>query len=105
MREVYATLGSVWLAAACLPALEKYGFFSYPAPWMESVFLGLFYLVLSLLAIPLAATMVRRLYDVGRSGIWLVCLGLPALGWLLLWYLSYGESQLGENKYGDPPWN
>ena len=32
-------------------------------------------------------------------------LGLPALGWLLLWYLSYGESQLGENKYGDPPWN
>lgn len=53
MREVYATLGSVWLAAACLPALEKYGFFSYPAPWMESVFLGLFYLVLSLLAIPL----------------------------------------------------
>ena len=105
MREVYATLGSVWLAAACLPALEKYGFFSYPAPWMESVFLGLFYLVLSLLAIPLAATMVRRLHDVGRSGIWLVCLGLPALGWLLLWYLSYGESQLGENKYGDPPWN
>ena len=49
--------------------------------------------------------MVRRLHDVGRSGIWLVCLGLPALGWLLLWYLSYGESQLGENKYGDPPWN
>lgn len=27
------------------------------------------------------------------------------LEWLLLWYLSYGESQLGENRYGDPPWN
>ena len=105
MREVYATLGPVWLAAACLPALEKYDFFSYPAPWMESVFLGRFYMVLSVLTIPLAATMVRRLHDVGRSGIWLVCLGLPALGWLLLWYLSYGESQLGENRYGDPPWN
>lgn len=61
MREVYATLGPVWLAAACLPALEKYDFFSYPAPWMESVFLGLFYMVLSVLTIPLAATMVRRL--------------------------------------------
>ena len=95
----------MWLAAVCLLVLEKYGFFFYPALWMGIVFLGLFYLVLSLLAIPLAATMVRRLHDVGRSGIWLVCLGLPALGWLLLWYLSYGESQLGENRYGDPPWN
>ncbi len=69
---------------------------------MESVFLGLFYMVLSVLTIPLAATMVRRLHDVGRSGIWLVCLGLPALGWLLLWYLSYGESQLGRTGTGIP---
>ena len=97
MREVYATLGPVWLAAACLPALEKYDFFSYPAPWMESVFLGLFYMVLSVLTIPLAATMVRRLHDVGRSGIWLVCLGLPALGFVLR-----GEPAGGEQVRGSP---
>ena len=65
----------------------------------------LLYVVLAVLSIPLAATMVRRLHDVGRSGFFLVFLAVPFIGWLLLWYLSHGESRIGENKYGDPPWN
>lgn len=102
MREVYATLGPVWLAAACLPALEKYDFFSYPAPWMESVFLGLFYMVLSVLTIPLAATMVRRLHDVGRSGIWLVCLGLPRWDGCCCGICLTGRASWGRTGTGIP---
>lgn len=104
MREVYSSVGIVWLAAAGIPSLVECGFFSSLAPWVE-LFSPLFYVILTVLFIPVAATMVRRLHDVGRSGLCLVWLAVPVLGWLLLWYLCYRESQLGENKYGDPPWN
>lgn len=79
-------------------------FFPSLVPWVELVS-PLLYVVLAVLSIPLAATMVRRLHDVGRSGFFLVFLAVPFIGWLLLWYLSHGESRIGENKYGDPPWN
>lgn len=104
MREVYSSVGIVWLAVAGVPSLVKCGFFSSLSPWVE-LCSPLRYVLLPVLFIPLAATMVRRLHDVGRSGFCLVWLAAPVLGWLLLWYLSYGESQIGENKYGDPPWN
>lgn len=104
MHEMYSRAGLAWLALAGFPALAECGFFYYLKPLAE-IMSPVFYVVLLILAIPLVATMVRRLHDVGRSGCWLVCLGMPVLGWLLLWYLCYGESQLGENKYGDPPWN
>lgn len=104
MREVYSSAGIVWLAAAGIPSLVECGFFPSLSPW-AGLFSPLFYVILTVLSIPVAATMVRRLHDVGRSGLCLVWLAVPVLGWLLLWYLCYGESQLGENKYGDPPWN
>lgn len=104
MRELYSSVGVVWAALASVPTIVKGGFFSSVSPWVE-LFSPVFYVVLSVLFIPLAATMVRRLHDVGRSGLWLAWLIVPGLGWVLLWYLCYGESQLGENKYGDPPWN
>lgn len=104
MREVYFSLGTIWLAMAGIPVLVKCSFFSYLAPWVE-LFSPLSYVVVPVLFIPLAATMVRRLHDVGRSGFCLVWLAVPVAGWLLLWYLCYGESLPGENKYGDPPWN
>lgn len=103
MREVYSTMGIAWLVVAGGPSIVKSGFFSV-SPLLELLF-PLAYVVLPVLFLPLAATMVRRLHDVGRSGLCLVWLVVPVLGWLLLWYLCYGESQLGENKYGDPPWN
>lgn len=105
MQEVYSSLGIVWVALAGLSFLAE--FFRVPelSRWMELVSPFLSYAVLPVLSIPLAATMVRRLHDVGKSGVWLVWLGVPVAGWLLLWYLCYGESRIGENKYGDPPWN
>ena len=103
MREVYSSVGVAWLAAAGGPAIVKSGFFSV-SPMME-LFFPLAYVVLPVLFLPLAATMVRRLHDVGKSGLSLIWLAVPVVGWLLLLYLCYGESLPGENKYGDPPWN
>ncbi|WP_295926124.1 DUF805 domain-containing protein [uncultured Akkermansia sp.] len=103
MREVYSSVGVAWLAVAGGPAIVKSGFFSV-SPMME-LFFPLAYVVLPVLFLPLAATMVRRLHDVGKSGLFLIWLAVPVAGWLLLWYLSYGESLPGENKYGEPPWN
>ncbi|MHA3691232.1 DUF805 domain-containing protein [Akkermansia sp. AKK6] len=103
MREVYSIVGVAWLAAAGGPAIVKSGFFSV-SPMME-LFFPLAYVVLPVLFLPLAATMVRRLHDVGKSGLFLIWLAVPVAGWLLLLYLCYGESLPGENKYGEPPWN
>lgn len=103
MREVYSSVGVAWLAVAGGPAIVKSGFFSV-SPMME-LFFPLAYVVLPVLFLPLAATMVRRLHDVGKSGLFLIWLAVPVAGWLLLLYLCYGESLPGENKYGDPPWN
>ncbi|PNC04856.1 DUF805 domain-containing protein [Akkermansia muciniphila] len=103
MREVYSIVGVAWLAVAGGPAIVKSGFFSV-SPMME-LFFPLAYVVLPVLFLPLAATMVRRLHDVGKSGLSLIWLAVPVVGWLLLLYLCYGESLPGENKYGEPPWN
>lgn len=103
MREVYSTVGVVWLAAAGVLSIVKSGFFSI-SPLVELLF-PLAYVALPVLFLPLAATMVRRLHDVGRSGLCLVWLAVPVAGWLLLLYLCYGESLPGKNKYGGPPWN
>lgn len=103
MREVYSTMGIAWLVVAGVPSIMKSGFFSV-SPLLELLF-PLAYVVLPVLFLPLAATMVRRLHDVGKSGLFLIWLAVPVVGWLLLLYLCYGESLPGENKYGDPPWS
>lgn len=103
MRDVYSTVGIAWLVAAGVPSIVKSGIFSI-SPLMELLF-SLSYVALPVLFLPLAATMVRRLHDVGKSGFFLVWLAVPVAGWLLLWYLCYGESLPGPNKYGDPPWS
>lgn len=104
LREMYSSVGLVWLALASFPSLAESGFSYYLKSWVE-VISPLCYTVLLIVSIPVAATLVRRLHDLGRSGWWLGCLAMPVVGWVLLWYLYYGESQLRENKYGDPPWN
>lgn len=70
MREVYSSVGVAWLAVAGGPAIVKSGFFSV-SPMME-LFFPLAYVVLPVLFLPLAATMVRRLHDVGKSGLFLI---------------------------------
>lgn len=36
--------------------------------------------------VPLLSTTVRRLHDTGRSGWWLCCVLIPAIGWLIVIY-------------------
>lgn len=96
----WASRGWSWQG---VPSIMKSGFFSV-SPLLELLF-PLAYVVLPVLFLPLAATMVRRLHDVGKSGLFLIWLAVPVVGWLLLMYLCYGESLPGENKYGDPPWS
>jgi len=103
MREVYSTVGIAWLIAAGGLFIVKGGFFSMP-PLLD-LLLPLTYVLLPVLFLPMAATIVRRLHDVGKSGFSLIWLAVPVVGWLLLLYLCYGESLPGPNKYGDPPWD
>lgn len=65
MREVYSTMGIAWLVVAGVPSIMKSGFFSV-SPLLELLF-PLAYVVLPVLFLPLAATMVRRLHDVGKK--------------------------------------
>lgn len=104
LHEVYSTMGVIWLPAAAVLSIMKCGFFPSLSSWAGLLY-PLLYVMLAVAFIPMGATMVRRLHDVGRSGFYLVLLSAPVVGWLLLWYICYGESQVGENKYGDPPWN
>lgn len=102
MKEIYATLVTVWLGIACFSGWDEVGALPFSG---DVVRLLLSDVILPVLAILLAATMVLRLHDVGRSGICLFFLIMPVLGWIFLWYLYYRESRIRENKYEDPAWN
>ena len=53
--------------------------------------------------LPSLAVSVRRIHDVGKSGWWLFCFGVPLVGWFftLMWMITRGN--IGENLYGDDP--
>lgn len=104
MRNICENLHVVWFCLVGVPLLQELLFSDFD-PYLEVLNILLLYVLLPVALLPLVATMVRRLHDVGRSGFWLVLLAAPVLGWLMLWYLCYGESQMGDNKYGEPPWN
>ncbi len=97
MREVYSTMGIAWLVVAGVPSIMKSGFFSV-SPLLELLF-PLAYVVLPVLFLPLAATMVRRLHDVGKSGLFLVWAGrarsgLAAVAVFVLWGEPAGREQV-----------
>lgn len=52
--------------------------------------------------IPGLAVSVRRLHDIGRSGLWLLMGLVPVFGWLVLviWFCQPGVSE--ENAFGPP---
>lgn len=61
---------------------------------------GLFVLTLF---IPYFATMVRRLHDVGKSGVWIFINIVPLVGIIWLTVLLATDSQAGDNQYGAYP--
>lgn len=65
---------------------------------------GLFNLIYALaVLIPGIAVSVRRLHDVGKSGVMILLAFLPIIGWIWLFVLDVTDSQLGTNKWGPNP--
>lgn len=53
--------------------------------------------------VPGLAVGVRRLHDVGKSGVNLLWVFLPIIGWIYLIILYIKESEPAQNKWGDVP--
>ena len=52
---------------------------------------------------PLLSVTIRRIHDSGRSGWYILCGLLPALGALIMLLLMVADSEPKENKYGPSP--
>jgi len=71
---------------------------------IEGLFYGLFYILYALaVLIPGLAVAVRRLHDVGKSGVWILIAIIPIVGAIWLFVLMVTDSQPGENLYGPNP--
>ena len=46
---------------------------------------------------------VRRLHDIGRSGVYTFLIVIPIIGWIALLVLYVKEGNISANKYGPPP--
>ena len=53
--------------------------------------------------LPGLAVAVRRLHDIGKSGLNVLWVFLPIIGWIMLLYWFCQDSQPGENKWGINP--
>lgn len=110
-----------------IEALKKYAVFSGRARrkeyWMYTLFVGIIYVVLSVLSVatkssafsillvifwlaillPSLGVGVRRLHDTGRSGWWLLFGIVPLVGGITLLVFTCLDSEPGPNKYGPNP--
>lgn len=65
---------------------------------------GVIYLLYSLAVfVPSLAVSVRRMHDIGRSGLTLLLVIVPVIGAVLLILFALNDSQPGENKWGPNP--
>ena len=53
--------------------------------------------------LPGLAVAVLRLHDIGKSGLNVLWVFLPIIGWIMLLYWFCQDSELGENKWGANP--
>ena len=53
--------------------------------------------------VPGIAVSVRRMHDTGRSGLWLLVVLVPVVGWLAFVYFAVQDSEPGDNRYGPNP--
>lgn len=63
---------------------------------------SLFCIVFLLLVVPYICVSVRRLHDIGRSGLWLLLGGVPIANIVVLVF-TLMPSQANANEYGDNP--
>lgn len=55
------------------------------------------------MVIPGFAVLFRRLHDIGKSGVWILIVLVPIVGFIILLVFLLTDSQAGENKYGPNP--
>ena len=94
MFWLFCTLGSILLQFVCgfLVGITGLGIFGV---------LPLFYALAVL--IPHLAVSVRRLHDIGKSGLWLFILLVPIAGAIVILVFDCLDSQPGSNEYGPNP--
>ncbi|MFA5513195.1 MAG: DUF805 domain-containing protein [Candidatus Kapaibacterium sp.] len=72
-----------------------------------NIFMGLYgiFYTLYMLAvlIPSIAVSVRRLHDIGKSGLMLLVALIPIIGWIWILILMIKEGEPRENQYGPNP--
>jgi uncharacterized membrane protein YhaH (DUF805 family) len=69
----------------------------------ENVALGLLVVFALGVLIPGIAVQVRRLHDIGKSGVWIFISLVPIIGGIWLLVLNCSEGQNGQNQYGPDP--
>jgi uncharacterized membrane protein YhaH (DUF805 family) len=71
---------------------------------IDHLFYGPLYILYMLAVfIPGLAVSVRRLHDVGKSGLWILIAFIPIIGAIWLLVLMVTDSIPGENQYGPNP--
>ena len=55
--------------------------------------------------IPSIAVTVRRLHDIGRSGLWILVGLVPCVGWIILLVWEATDGTPGPNEFGPDPKN
>ena len=68
--------------------------------WVASSLSGIYSLAI---LIPGLGVSIRRLHDVGKSGMWILIGLIPLIGLLVLLYFYLQDSQPGDNQYGANP--
>lgn len=63
----------------------------------------IYLLYLIILTIPHLAVFVRRMHDIGKSGVWFFIGIIPIIGAIWLLILLFKESESKENQYGPVP--
>lgn len=53
--------------------------------------------------IPTISVIVRRLHDIGKSGVWIFIRLIPIIGGIWMLILLCTEGQIGTNQYGEDP--
>ena len=71
--------------------------------WFSSTEMNADVSVVRLSLLPGLAVAVRRLHDIGKSGLNVLWVFLPIIGWIMLLYWFCQDSELGENKWGANP--
>ena len=74
-------------------------------PYIGEVISMLFFIAIVGLILPSLAIVVRRLHDVGESGVLLLVGLVPFIGGIVLFVFKVQEGKTGPNKYGPDPYS